>query len=407
MRRAGRRGQRATRPRLHGGQSDNTLPLTHAFSVIRYALCDAHGTLSEVHANGDMEGQGMITEEPTAFIVDLRANPRLASFDEAATKQGVVLPILHMLGWNTYNIEEVTPEYSIESRRVDYALRLNRNVEFFIEAKNAGESLESHQEQLLEYSFRAGAELAALTNGITWWFYLPTKRGDWKTRKFYTIDIVQQEPDHAAQKFVELLSKENVQSKKAVQFAESIYRGQVKKRTIEAALPDAWNRIIGEPHSSLVQLLAETTEKACGFKPEPDKVKDFLRAHDAGFLVAPDFPEEKPAPVRKASVSRQEPSRKHMTQHDLIPHMLAIIHRRGGKARKEEVEREILAQFRDVFGQPYYQERVSNEVPRWQHNLAWAKEAAKKRGLVKRPEESGRGYWELTASGVKLAESQR
>ncbi|GAI53783.1 unnamed protein product, partial [marine sediment metagenome] len=45
--------------------------------------------------------------------------------------------------------------------------------------------------------------------------------------------------------------------------------------------------------------------------------------------------------------------------------------------------------------QPYYQELVSNGVPRWQHNLAWAKERAKKKGLIKPPDESGRGYWEL------------
>ena len=47
--------------------------------------------------------------------------------------------------------------------------------------------------QLLDYSFRQGVELAILTNGKTWWFYLPTKKGDWKARKFYTIDIIQQE----------------------------------------------------------------------------------------------------------------------------------------------------------------------------------------------------------------------
>lgn len=49
----------------------------------------------------------------------------------------------------------------------------------------------------------------------------------------------------------------------------------------------------------------------------------------------------------------------------------------------------------ETFNQPWYQETVSGGIPGWQRNLAWAKERAKHKGLIKRPEDSGRGYWEL------------
>jgi hypothetical protein len=215
-------------------------------------------------------------QELNNFIENLKRNQNLTNYDEASTKQAVILPILHLLGWNTHDVDEVKPEYQVEDGKVDYSLRLNESNEVFIEAKGARESLEKHEEQLLDYAFRQGVELASLTNGITWSLYLPTKKGDWKARKFYTIDVIQQESKDAAQKFTDLLSKENVLSGDALQNAESIYKGRLKKVKIEETLPQAWNKIIVEPDVLLIDLVAETTEKLCGFKPDIDDVKKFL-----------------------------------------------------------------------------------------------------------------------------------
>lgn len=338
-------------------------------------------------------------EQLTAFIESLKANPKVSIYDEAATKQAIILPLLHLLGWDTYNIDEVTPEFSVENRRVDYSLRLNNSNEFFIEVKKTGEDLEGYQEQLLDYSFRQGVELATLTNGITWWFYLPTKKGDWKARKFYTIDIIQQESIDIASKFVDLLSKNSVQSGKAVQHAESIYKGQMKKKTIDDTLSEAWNNIITESDTLLIDLIAETTEKICGFKPDTEQVKLFLEYHEAEFLISPEPLEELKPPKR--SPTPVPPANK-ISQDDLIPYIVDVLRKRGGRARKDEVEQEIYQMFHETFQQPWYQETVAGGIPRWQHNLAWAKERAKKKGLIKRPEESGRGYWELTVNAMKV-----
>lgn len=337
-----------------------------------------------------------------SFIEKLRTNPRLNAFDEAATKQAIILPLLHQLGWNTYNIDEVTPEFQVENRRVDYSLRLNNTNEVFLEVKKAGEDLEGFQEQLLDYSFRQGVELAVLTNGKTWWFYLPTKKGDWKARKFYTIDIIQQEPQDVAQRFIDLLSKNNVQTGKALQHAESIYKGKQKKRLIEETIPEAWNKIITEPDSLLIDLLSETTEKICGFKPEIDEITLFLKTYEGRFLVSPE--EEAPAkpPTPKPQPATISEAKK-ISQDDLIPHIVKVLQKHGGRARKDQVEEEIYQMFKDIFKEQWYQETVANGVPRWQHNIAWAKERAKRKGLIKRPEDSGRGYWELTQIGMKMS----
>lgn len=345
----------------------------------------------------------MMIEQMKAFLEILKANPRMGTFDEAATKQAIILPLLHQLGWNTYNIDEVTPEFSVENRKVDYSLRLNNANEVFLEVKKTGEDLERFQEQLLDYSFRQGVELAVLTNGKTWWFYLPTKKGDWKTRKFYTIDIIQQDSQDVVQKFIDLLSRNSVQTGKALQHAESIYKGKQKKKRIEETIPEAWNKIVTEPDSLLVDLLSETTEKLCGFKPENDEVSRFLKTYQDRFLLLPEeeiTPEEETKAVfPSGSVSESDK----VPREIIISSIIKVLQRNDGRASKEQVETEVYKMFQDKFDKAWYQERVANGIPRWQHTVAWAKEKAKHQGLIKRPEESGRGYWELTTSGRKMS----
>ena len=82
------------------------------------------------------------------------------------------------------------------------------------------ESLEPHQEQLLNYSFTEGVKLAALTNGTKWWLYLPLSEGSWEQRRFYSLDLLAQEPADVAGRFIEFLARERVVSGEAREAAE-------------------------------------------------------------------------------------------------------------------------------------------------------------------------------------------
>lgn len=218
-------------------------------------------------------------EKLLELIKNIQSDRRLTSFDEAATKQAVVLRILSGLGWNPFNIDEVHPEYSVGGKRVDYALRRNNYNKVFIEVKRVGEDLEKHQEQLLNYSFQEGVKLAILTNGITWWFYLPLHEGGWEQRKFYTVEVYDQDSEEITQKFVYFLLKENVISGKSIENAENVYKGKQKQYLIKETLPKAWNKIMEGPEEDLVELIAETTEKLCGYKPEYTTVERFITSN--------------------------------------------------------------------------------------------------------------------------------
>jgi predicted type IV restriction endonuclease len=90
------------------------------------------------------------------LIQDIRSNERITTFDEATTKQAIILRLLSELGWHIFNTEEVKPEYSVSNKRVDYALRINNTNKVFLEIKKVTEDIERHQNQLLEYSFQEG-----------------------------------------------------------------------------------------------------------------------------------------------------------------------------------------------------------------------------------------------------------
>lgn len=121
------------------------------------------------------------------------------NFDEAATKQFVILPILRALGWDDENLDtlEIFPESRTDSEnhkrtKVDYALQHEDRVLVFIECKRWSENLEKlkHQEQLAHYIFQRGVDLGVLTNGKTWHFYFAYKTYvPWQRRKFCTIEL--------------------------------------------------------------------------------------------------------------------------------------------------------------------------------------------------------------------------
>jgi hypothetical protein len=344
----------------------------------------------------------------TTFIQKIKTNSNLLSLGELAAKSGIIEPVLRLLGWDTsIAASEVTLEYQVENRRVDYCLHPTKSNLVFLEAKKPAEDLEDQQilEQLLDYAFRQGVKLAVLSSGVTWSFYLPLTEGKWENRRFYTVDLIEQDSSEAASRLIDFLSRENVASGDGVRNAEKLLEGIRRQEIIADSIPDAWNRIVSEPNSLLLELIAERTNKICGFQPSPDDLSDFFRRNTDRFLLSPedDTPDAPIPSVSRPKIGAREGipilESDKVSVRQLTIEIVRALQSLGGRAAKEKVEEIIFKKYERVFSLPYYQQPVSWGIPRWQHNIAWAKEDAKKRGLVKWPSESGRGTWELTPAG--------
>jgi len=195
---------------------------------------------------------------------------------EAAVSQGILLPTLYELEWPIFDTSIVIPEYTVEGRRVDYALCHPKNKPYvFIEVKKIGFS-DGADKQLFEYAFHLGVPIAILTDGQEWSFYLPGEQGRYDERRVYKLDILERDIEEAENRLQSYLSYQNVCSGKALESARSDYKNVARIRIIETNFPKAWEALLKEHDSLLLDLLAEKVEDICGYKPDLDLCGKFI-----------------------------------------------------------------------------------------------------------------------------------
>ena len=175
-------------------------------------------------------------EKTISDILKCRETIENHKFDEAATKQYIVIPILRSLDWHDSNLYtlEVYPEKLVNKKtneRVDYALQQGETSLVFIECKRWGERIEKFQDQICRYAFQIGVEIAVITNGKIWDFYLPGQTSTvdrrvipWVDRNFCTIDL--EVENEAVSDFQKYLSKSNVEQGTAKSNAQEAFQPQ-------------------------------------------------------------------------------------------------------------------------------------------------------------------------------------
>ena len=203
---------------------------------------------------------------------------------EAAVSQGVLLPILRELGWPVDETSIVFPEYSLQGRRVDFALcHPEKKPKVFIEVKQVGQS-EGADEQLFQYAFLAGVPMAVLTDGQEWGFYLPSGQGHYSERRVCLLDIAVRNIPEAAELFARYLSYQRVCDDDALEAAQQDYKSVSRVRLAENTIPKAWDWLLKHNDQVLVERLSSKVEELCGYKPELDACGKFLTAvvHNTG-----------------------------------------------------------------------------------------------------------------------------
>lgn len=131
--------------------------------------------------------------------------PERRQYNEAATKQGFVLPLFRALGWNPDDTDEVAPETKAGTGRVDYAFRINGVSRFYLEAKLLRSELDhpGWEKQAVSYAYSRGIPFVVLTNFKDLWVF----NADVRPRRFLTL---------GAERYLEELESLWLLSKEAV-----------------------------------------------------------------------------------------------------------------------------------------------------------------------------------------------
>ena len=207
------------------------------------------------------------------------------------------------LGWPIFDTSIVIPEYTVEGRRVDYALCHPKNKPYvFIEVKKIGFS-EGADKQLFEYAFHLGVPIAILTDGQEWSFYLPGEQGRYDERRVYKLDILERDIEEAQSRLQSYLSYHNVCSGKALESARSDYKNIARIRIIESTFPRAWEALLKDRDSLLLDLLAEKVEDLCGYKPDLDLCEKFInnQIQSGVNIIHREFPSSKTTRHKESS----------------------------------------------------------------------------------------------------------
>lgn len=128
------------------------------------------------------------------------------NMNEAETSLRIGKFLEDVLGYDVF--QDITKEYTVKDRFVDYAIKLNGKVSFFIEIKQANIDLkEKHIEQASNYAANAGISWVALTNGRCWQLYHLTFDDGIQSDLILSADILNEELKEAACKISYLHKK--------------------------------------------------------------------------------------------------------------------------------------------------------------------------------------------------------
>ncbi len=163
-------------------------------------------------------------------LIDVTNRIRKGLFpNEQAISQGVVLRLLHELGWDTWDTSRVWPEFQTGEGRADFALcHPPSKAMVLIEVKQPGKAEDSVR-QALEYAFHTGVPFVILTDGQTWSFYLPAEAGSYEDRRVYKLDLFERDAAEAAITLERYLQRARIESGVSLQTARDEYRSRNRR----------------------------------------------------------------------------------------------------------------------------------------------------------------------------------
>lgn len=218
--------------------------------------------------------------------------------NEEHVRVGIVLRILQALGWDIWNPRECWPEYapipSEDSKRVDVALFKPPSLSvpaLFIEVKTVEklkQNLAAAEEQLEYYCRRNQSEIAALTDGQRWHFYLSGAPGKFEERRFKTLDLLNAALpfEEAERAFHTFLSRESLADGEAANQARLLLRRTEEERVKDELLPFARKDAEQDPTSSLVECFIKRCSDR-GISVSTEKARAFILERNRPITLLP------------------------------------------------------------------------------------------------------------------------
>ena len=267
---------------------------------------------------------------------------------EEACKQALILPFIHLLGFDIYNPAEVIPEYRAgwakQTEKVDYALSISSKLAIFVEAKGLNEVLVNYDPQLAKYfNSVPDVKFAIITNGTHYRFFTDLQERNILDKKpFFEFDFSDfTDADIAV---LERFRREVFNVEHLVGYAEDL--------VFLSTLKNQFKSLLREPSDDFVRFSVSTaglvegriTQKVIDrFRPLVKESVSAAILEIVGQSFAPAFvPEPQPeeaVPVEEQPVSRITTTEEELRLYELIAEMVAPFVPEPGRLRHQDTER--------------------------------------------------------------------
>jgi predicted type IV restriction endonuclease len=262
--------------------------------------------------------------------------------NEEHVRVAIVLRILQVLGWDIWNPRECCLEFAPildeDNKKVDVALFKPPSWSLpavFIEVKAVGkleQNLETSVKQLEDYCRRNQAEIAVLTDGRQWHFYLPGASGKFDQRRFKVVDLLDTTVpcEEIERTFCTFLLRDSLISGKSVDQAKLLLKRTDEQRTMDEVLPIARKDAEQDPTASLVECFIKRCADR-GISIDAEKAKNFILKKNSPALQPTKPTQERHAASTPSGVQPQPQAR--VIGSSLSKRMRLVIFKKGVNAR--------------------------------------------------------------------------
>ncbi len=278
--------------------------------------------------------------ELTETLTDIRTKLAQGIYlNEEHVRIGVVIRLLHTLGWDVWDPGETYLEFPVvpaeNGPRADIALFVSsRTPCTYIEVKSVGRlsgDITAYESELRDYNRNNIALFSVMTDGQKWRFYYSHTGGDFSSKCFKTLDLATDDPQDIESTLVELLSRDVIADGSARTRAEYYLQVARKQRAMERQLPHARRAVLEPPFPTLPEALVRLVATE-GVTVSSEEASAFIREY------SDKSPPYVPPPMLPTGRARPTPSRAEIPVS--LAEILEVCHEvlRGGRSYTEAIK---------------------------------------------------------------------
>lgn len=214
-----------------------------------------------------------------SFLTNLQKDARLSTFSVLQLKQAVILKVLHLLGWDAFDLSKVQADHTTGGITIDYALQTPSNGLIFLHIiKPMDDTTREQQEKVVKFASAENVRMVVLTDGTHWEMFAPMLRGTLNEKEFAKFTLTEQSADECEHLLKHYLSHRIAVSGTAFVRAEKICQERLKKKNanLSTALSDSWSSVVQEFETIFVELLVVETKRFSGREAAKEEAQRFF-----------------------------------------------------------------------------------------------------------------------------------